>query len=233
VLTAQLPLLKRKILFHRTYATTSTDQLLEIAGSQDVGKLYCRTLESAYIENKGDGKFERRHLPLQMQFAPVYGVLVDDVNLDGNLDFIAVGNSYAPDVVSGRCDAFIGQVMVGDGAGNFKPLPVTNSGFFVPGDAKSIVHIMGGSSLLTVVAQNNDSVKVFKQTQARASKTIIPAKGEVVALMTLRNGKVNRREIGYGTTYLSQSTRRITITPHVKKVELFDKAGELTRTLSF
>ena len=233
VLTSQLPLLKRKILFHRTYATTSTDQLLEIAGSQDVGNLYCRTLESAYIENKGSGKFERRPLPLEMQFAPVYGVLTDDVNFDGNLDFIAVGNSYAPDVVSGRCDAFIGQVMVGDGAGNFNPMSVTQSGFFVPGDAKSIVRFTAGSSLLTVVAQNNDSIKVFKQPPARAFKTIIPAKDEVAAVITLRNGKVSRREVGYGTTYLSQSTRRITIKPHVMKVELFDQAGGLTRTLSF
>jgi hypothetical protein len=233
VLTSQLPLLKRKILFHRTYATTSTDQVLEIAGKQDVGKLYCRTLESAYIENKGGGKFERTPLALEMQFAPVYGVLTDDVNLDGNLDFIAVGNSYAPDVVSGRCDAFIGQVMIGDGAGNFNPMPVTQSGFFIPGDAKSMVQITAGSSLLTVVAQNNDSVRTFRQAQVRALKTIMPAKNEVAAVMTLRNGKLNRREIGYGTTYLSQSTRRITITPEVKKVQLFDQAGALTRTLSF
>jgi hypothetical protein len=233
VLTNQLPLLKRKILFHRTYASTSTEQLLEIAGKEDVGKLYCRTLESAYIENRGNGKFKRTPLPLEMQFAPIYGVLIDDVNFDGNLDFVAVGNSYAPDVVSGRCDAFIGQVMLGDGAGNFNPMPVTQSGFFVPGDAKSIVHVPAGSLLLTVVAQNNDSVKTFKQTQAPTSKTIIPAKNEVAAVLTLRNGKINRRETGYGTTYLSQSTRRIIISPQVKKVEFFDQAGRLTRTLSF
>ena len=233
VLTNQLPSLKRKILFHRTYANTSTDELLEIAGKQNAGVLNCRTLESAYIENIGGGKFQRRSLPLQMQFAPVYGMLTDDVNFDGNLDFIAVGNSYAPDVVSGRCDAFIGQVMVGDGHGSFNPMPVTRSGFYVQGDAKSLIQISTGSRLLTVVGQNDDSVKTFQPTHGLRLKDVVPARNEVTAVITLKNGKLNRREIGYGSTYLSQSTRRITITPQVTKVELFDHTGALIRSLSF
>lgn len=233
VLTNQLPLLKRKILFHRTYANTSTDQLLEIAGKQDAGVLHCRTLESAYIENIGGGKFRLRSLPLLMQFAPVYGMLADDVNFDGNLDFIAVGNSYAPDVVSGRCDAFIGQVMLGDGRGNFKPMTINRSGFFVQGDAKSLIQVSTGSRLLTVVAQNNDSVKTFEPTHGLRLRNIIPAKDEVTAVITLKNGKANRKEIGYGTTYLSQSTRQIVITPQVKNVELFDHTGASTRSIPF
>ena len=168
-----------------------------------------------------------------MQFAPVYGMLTDDVNFDGNLDFIAVGNSYAPDVVSGRCDAFIGQVMVGDGSGNFTAMPVTQSGFYVQGDAKSLIQISAGSRLLTVVAQNDDSVETFEPTHGLRVREVIPARNEVTAVITLKNGKVNRREPGYGTTYLSQSTRRIIITPQVKKVELLDHTGVLTRSLSF
>ena len=85
----------------------------------------------------------------------------EDVNADGNLDFMAVGNSYAPDVVSGRCDAFIGLVMLGDGKGAFQSLPVTRSGFFVNGDGKAIAQITAGGEFLTVVSQNNDSLKVF------------------------------------------------------------------------
>jgi hypothetical protein len=206
---------------------------LEIAGKEDAGILNCRTLESTYIENLGAGNFQRKALPLQMQFAPVYGILTEDVNLDGNLDFIAVGNSYAPDVVSGRCDAFTGQVMVGDGQGNFKPMPISSSGFFVQGDAKSLIQISTRLHLLTVVAQNNDSVKTFEPTHGQRLREIVPNTNEVTAVLTLKNGKINRKEVGYGTTYLSQSTRRIVISPQVKKVELFDHTGVLTRSISF
>ena len=234
LLTSQLPLLKRKILYHRTYASTSTSRLLEIAGKEGTEVLYCKTLQSSYIENSGNGKFQVKPLPAPIQIAPVYGVLAEDVNLDGNLDFIAVGNSYAPEVVAGRCDAFIGLVMLGDGKGNFKPMPLSNSGFFVNGDAKSIAQLNAANGiLLTVVTQNNDSVKVFRNENTRKLKRVVPDKMEVTAIITYKTGEVNRMEIGYGTSYLSQSSRSFMITPHVKKVQLSNARGEVTRTFNY
>jgi len=167
VLTNQLPLLKRTLLYYNTYARTSTSDLLKLAGNDGAQVLYCKTLPSAYIENSGNGKFNYRPLPVVMQLAPVYGVLAEDVNQDGNLDFVAVGNSYAPEVVTGRCDAFTGLVMLGDGRGNFNPLPVGQSGFFASGDAKGIVQLKAANGTwLTAVTQNDDSVKVFRSKTA-------------------------------------------------------------------
>jgi hypothetical protein len=233
ILTSQLPLLKRKILFHRTYANTTTSRLLEIAGKENTGVVYCKTLESCYIQNNGAGKFVMKPLPIAMQTAPVYGVLTEDVNLDGMLDFIAVGNSYAPDVVSGRCDAFIGQVMIGDGQGNFQPLAVTRSGFFADGDAKAIAQLTAGGQQLTVVTQNNDSLKVFRKPASARLKRVMLKKAEMGAIVTSRNGQSFRVEIGYGSTYLSQTSRSIAITPDVQKVEFRDGAGKTTRTLQY
>lgn len=233
VLTAQLPLLKRKILYHRVYANRTTPQLIEIAGPENTGVLYCKTLKSAYVENAGDGKFNVTALPLNMQIAPVYGVIAEDVNGDGDLDFIAVGNSYAPDVVSGRCDAFIGQVMLGDGRGGFKSMPVTQSGFFVDGDAKSMVQVAAGEKLLTLVGQNNDSLRVFTRTSGGRTKRLKVARTELSAIITLRNGKSRKLETGYGNTYLSQTSRDITITPEIEKITLFDQNGRETRTVRY
>jgi hypothetical protein len=168
-----------------------------------------------------------------MQIAPVYGVLVEDVNGDGNLDFIAVGNSYAPDVVSGRCDAFTGQVMLGDGKGSFRAVPVTRSGFFVSGDSKGIAHLRAGRDLLTVVTQNNDSLKFFRKSQANSLKPLIVKKMEMTALVTFNNGRSLRMEIGYGSTYLSQTSRSISITPEIKKIQLWDATGKTTRTIDY
>ena len=229
VLTNQLPSLKRKILYHRTYAGTSTNQLLEIAGKEDAEVLFCKTLQSCYIENKGNGKFELKPLPIAMQTAPVYGVFTEDLNADGNLDFMAVGNSFAPEVVSGQVDAFIGQVMLGNGRGEFKSAPVTRSGFFVNGDAKSIAQIMVKGTRLTLAAQNDDSLKVFKRTHPQTVDCVYLRKNEVTAIMTLQNGKIRRMEVGYGSGYLSQSSRSILITPEIKKMVLLDFEGKPTR----
>jgi enediyne biosynthesis protein E4 len=231
VLTGQLPLLKRKILFHRTFANTSTESLLEIAGKENVGVLYCRMLESGYVENTGDGRFNFTPFPLHMQTAPVYGMLVDDINLDGNLDFTAVGNSYAPDVVSGRCDAFIGQVMLGDGKGAFRPLPAAQSGFFVDGDAKSIAQVRVGQGMLTLVGQNNDTLKAFQRTDPDRGRYVRMHNNEVAAILTLNDGKTCRIEKGYGTGYLSHSSRSIPMPRGAKHAMLLDLNGELTRTV--
>jgi len=234
VLTSQLPLLKRKILYYRAYAKASTDRLLEIAGKENTQVLECKTLQSGYIENLGNGKFKYQPLPVVMQTAPVYGVLAEDVNLDGNLDFIAVGNSYAPEVVMGRCDAFIGLVMMGDGKGNFDALPVTQSGFFVNGDAKGIAQLNAADgTLLTLVTQNNDSLKVFRSKNVGKLKHVMPHKMEVTAILTYKNGESSRAEIGYGTSYLSQSSRSIIITPQVKEVQLLDVKGKPTRKFNY
>lgn len=233
VLTSQLPLLKRKLLYHRTYAHTSTKQLLQIAGEDDTETLYCKTLQSVFVENSGNGAFRIRPLPLSMQMAPIYGVLTDDVNSDGSLDFIAVGNSYAPDVVSGRCDAFIGQVMLGDGAGNFTTAPVSETGFFVQGDAKGIARLGTRDRTLILVTQNNDSLMVFNSVEAGRVKRERAETNEVTAVMTFANGKERRIEVGYGSSYLSQSSRTIAVSPQTQKLVLFDVKGMPTRTITY
>lgn len=233
VLAAQLPLIKRKILYHRTYANTSTEQLLEIAGKKVEGTLHCRTLESSFVENLGQGKFVLRPLPTALQTAPVYGVHVTDVNDDGNLDFLAVGNSYAPDVVSGRCDAFNGQVMCGDGRGGFRAMALAHSGFFVDGDAKGIATLAVGDRRLTLVSQNNDSLKVFSKEKMAHERMVRLKNKEVAATMTFSDGRSRKLESGYGDTYLSQSGRTLFLNSQVKKIVLYDAQGKATRTLTF
>ena len=230
ILASQLPKIKQKILYHRTYANATTDDLLRIAGKEGAERLYCRMLESTYVENLGEGKFRLKTLPLSMQTAPVYGIMTTDVNADGYLDFFAVGNSYAPEVVSGRCDAFIGQVMLGDGQGNFKPLHVTQSGFFVDGDAKSIVEVMSGTDRLILVGQNNDSLKVFQRRKNKADPFVRLKSAEIVALITLENGQTRRIEVGYGTGYIAQSSRTISLDSQTKRVHIYDWKGNTTRS---
>ena len=166
-----------------------------------------------------------------MQTSPVYGIITDDVNEDGYLDFFAVGNSYAPDVVSGRCDAFIGETMLGDGRGNFRRLPVTQSGFFVHGDAKSIVNLLSARGRLLVISQNNDSLKAFARNR-KPDPFIRLTSSEAVVMLTLQNGDSRRVEIGYGTGYISQSSRTLFLTPQTSRADIYDTKGRKMRSAS-
>jgi len=230
---SHLPILKKKFLYYHVYANTSTSDLLKVAGNEGSRTLFCKTFQSAYIENTGDGKFKLHQLAREMQFAPVYGIEVKDVNLDGNLDFMAVGNSYAPEVVVGRNDAFTGQVMLGDGKGNFKSMNIQASGFFVDGDAKGLVQVKSGKDMLVIATQNNDSVKGFKIKNQRNLKQVMPDKKEMTVLLKYKNGTASRAELNYGSGYLSQSSRTIIISADIKEIELFDGKGNKTRTIHF
>lgn len=234
VLTQQLPMLKKHFLYHRVFAGTSTANLFELIGQPPEPILYCRNLQSSYIENLGNGKFKMSPLPLVMQMAPVYGVLVDDVDRDGNLDFLAVGNSFAPDVVSGRSDAMIGLTMQGDGKGNFSAMKCARSGFFVDGDAKGLARLdlKGGASLI-IATQDNDSLAVLKRRNKDNLPMVSLKPSEHTAIITYKNGKTNRMEIGYGSTYLSQTSRQIRVTPEISRIDILGYNGQTMRSLTY
>lgn len=229
ILTQQVPLLKKHILYYRDYARTTTEQLITLTGTKEYKTLYCKTFQTTLFENKGDGTFNVKPLPREMQLAPVYGMVTTDINGDGNTDLLAVGNSYSNEVVSGRYDAMIGLALLGDGNNNFKPLNLKQSGFFVDGDAKGIARCETSRGSLFVVTQNNDSLKVLKPTEAEKSKRLFAKPGESYAILTMEDGRKQKAEFYYGTTYLSQSSRSIVVTAAVQAVGFYDGQGKLLR----
>ena len=95
--------------------------------------------------------------------APVFGMVTDDVNNDGNLDIVMTGNDYGSEVTNGRLDAFNGLVLVGDGKGNFKALVPTDTGFLQEGDVRDIKVIRTPKNRLYFVTRNNDKIQIFKK----------------------------------------------------------------------
>jgi hypothetical protein len=67
--------------------------------------------------------------------------------------------------------------------------------------------------------------------QAR-QKTIPINPDEAYAIVTNQKGTKYRQEFYYGNTYLSQSGRRLTISPNVKSVVIYNNTGN-KRELNF
>ncbi|HET9486929.1 MAG TPA: VCBS repeat-containing protein, partial [Chryseosolibacter sp.] len=181
--------------------------------------------ESSYVENLGDGKFRITALPLRAQFAPVYGILPGDYNLDGNLDILIAGNSYAPEIISGRDDASIGLYLMGNGKGGFTPVNVTESGFMADNDTKGMAKIIcGDGKELILIGNNAEQVTVYSTTAK--STHFKPQNGDAYAFLTLSNGKVIKQEFYYGSTYLSHSSRAIQLPGNVRSLKVFDLVGK-------
>ncbi len=154
-LAVQIPAMKKRFSSYQIFAKTSFDKSFrseELAGALE---LRAECFESSYFENLGGGKFTRRALPLPAQVSPIQDFLIEDFNNDGKLDFLAVGNSYETEYTTGRYDAGMGCLFLGDGRGGFSFVENRKSGFWADGDARSIIRIEMKNGQKRIVVGNN------------------------------------------------------------------------------
>jgi hypothetical protein len=212
---------------YKSFGKASMDDLWIAKDKQNAVTLKAVDMNSSYIENKGNGKFEIRPLPIEAQTAPVYGMVIDDVDGDGNLDLVLAGNDYGMEPGSGRHDAFMGLCLKGDGKGNFSSMTIAKSGFFVPGDAKGLaaVHTAKNEDIL-VATQNEDSVHVYSKASKNANSGWINLNpNDFSAEIIYSDNKKRRMEFYYGSTFLSQSSRKLKIDKNATKIIITDFKG--------
>jgi hypothetical protein len=164
-LVAAIPSLKGRFATHKDYATATFDDIFPAAELSDAVVRQVETFATAVALNNGDGTFTLVPLPTEAQFAPVYGILADDVDGDGKLDLLIGGNfdGFKPEI--GRAAASYGLVLRGNGTGHFTPVPAAESGFFVPGQTRDIRRVGTREGALYVVARNGDRPLLFRPTR--------------------------------------------------------------------
>lgn len=226
----QLPSTKRRFRYYSTFANSSTDDIINLFKGQEFQSLEAHELKSSYIENLGNNQFKISPLPLKTQIAHVNGILTEDVNEDGFLDVILVGNNYGTELITGSYDASNGHVLLNNGEGDFDLMSHHDSGFFVKGDSRSIVKVNTANNKLVLVGRNDDLIKSFEVPQSKQN-SVEPEKGEYYAVLNLSNGKKRKVEFNSGSGYLSQSSSKIEINASVKFIEFYDNNGKLIRKI--
>ena len=157
------------------------------------------------------------------QFAPMYGMAVQDINDDGNLDVMISGNDYGNEIVNGHYDALNGLVLLGDGKNNFKPLTIQESGLFIPGDGKGLAQLIVGDRYTLAATQNKGSLKLFGLQ--KNYRVIRFNKDDVKAVLYLKSGRSRVHEIYHGDSFLSNSARVLVANGSVTSIEVLDKNG--------
>jgi hypothetical protein len=215
---------------YEAYGKATFDQVFTKDELADAYVVRSENFESSYLENAGNGKFNIKSLPIQAQFAPIFGMIVTDIDKDSNLDVLMAGNSYATEVQTGWYDASIGVYLKGDGKGNFTSQPVTETGFYISKDAKSMVHLPAsdGSSLV-LISCNNDSLKAFTTAVPKSQQLSIKlSSSELYGEITSKGGPKRKEEFYFGSSYLSQSSRMWQV-PTDAQVIIYDSQGKSRR----
>ncbi len=222
----QLSFIRNRIPTYKGYGRAT---IKDIFTEEELDSAYYRegdNFRSLILTNEGNDKFIVKELPVQAQFAPIFGILPSDINNDGNIDLLFAGNDYSIEPMSGRIDAFNGMVLAGDGNGNFKVVEPGKAGFHVPGDAKGLARIFGADgNELYLVTQNKDSLLVFAKN---SKQTIVKVPMYAHwAELTLLDGSKRKHEFYQGSSYLSQSSRNISLTSGITDIRIYDANGVL------
>ncbi len=158
--TEQNPFVSKKI---ETYEEFANSTLFDIYGEEELSTAYHRQVHefgSVYLKNKGIGSFEIKKLPSTAQFGPTMAFEVTDINQDGYLDVLGVGNIYETEVETIRYDSNTGYILLGDSNGNLTPF--TDNSFFTQGNVKDMKKIKINREEYYLIANNDAHLTIFK-----------------------------------------------------------------------
>lgn len=157
-ITEQIPSLKNKFLQYHEYANATINDLFTNTQLNDAGKLVCNNLTTGYLKNKGNAGFEWHTLPIEAQYAPVFGISVLDVNADGNNDILLTGNNTYTRIKFGRYDANHGVLLLNNGKGSFTYVPQFFSGLNIRKNVRASALIQIGKQQHLLIGSNDTTV---------------------------------------------------------------------------
>ncbi|HLA58254.1 MAG TPA: VCBS repeat-containing protein, partial [Puia sp.] len=222
---SQMPFLKKRFLTYKKFGEATFDQLFTPQEMETSIKYSANNLKSSFIRNNGNGTFTMEPLPDMAQYSAINGMITDDFDGDGNLDICMNTNDFGTVPSYGRYDALNGLILKGDGKGKFMPLSILQSGIFIPENGKALVKLRSSDGKYLIAAsQNKGPLKVF---QLNKSCRFLPLlSDDVSAVIVYKDGRHQKRETGYGNSFLSQSGRFITIDSTISSIEITNSKGK-------
>lgn len=224
---SQISAMRSRFRTYTSYAETPFENSFLPKELDDAYLVKSYVFKNSYLENLGNGSFKLRALPMEVQMAPVKGIIINDIDQDGFEDLVLTGNSYGTDVATGRYDALMGIVLKGNGNGGFIPLSIEQSGFLNNFDGSGLAMMKDAFGNLQIIVANNDGpLKVFRNNLSK-SKMISISKTDKSAKIFLKNGKSYKKEFYFGSGYLSQDSRNLSISKEIKKVIITNVNGKI------
>jgi hypothetical protein len=158
-LTAQMPSLKKSQgVEYQAFANKTFSSIFNEKAQKGALKRSATQMGSMWLKNNGDGEFEPHLLSTSAQISTTQAILSGDFDGDGKKDLLLGGNLYAMQPAIGRADASCGTFLKGDGMGNFTPIAVEKTGWFLNGEVRDMKRIGN----LILVAANNLPLQIFK-----------------------------------------------------------------------
>jgi hypothetical protein len=218
-LVGQVPKWKNKFLVYRAFAYVGRDQFFEPAEKEMASILQAHEFRSGVLRNDGDSiQFDA--FPAKAQFSRTFGMLEIPEGI------FAVGNFYGNETVTGRNDAGRGSLIKAQD-GKYDSFDFGRKlGLEVPGESRAVAKLMGADGReLILVSRYNQSLLAYRRNEP-GMRIILPAADDQQLLIYQYGNPIMKKELFYGSGYLSQSSRKLTIGTEVDSVVSVNYKGE-------
>ncbi|MCC6234436.1 MAG: VCBS repeat-containing protein, partial [Verrucomicrobiales bacterium] len=173
VVAASLPFVRGRFATHAAYGAATVAEVLGDTMSR--AKLMTAGCAETGVFLQRAGQFEFRALPIEAQWAPVFGVVVADADGDGAEDLFLAQNFFAVRPHQPRFDAGVGCWLKGDGRGGFVSVSAARSGVLIHGEQRgaAVSDYDGDGRLDLVVGQNGAETRLFRNLVATPGVRVI------------------------------------------------------------
>lgn len=161
-LVKQMPGLNKKYLKYESYKEQTVEDIFsqeQLAGA--VKWVAFNTNTSVWL-NDGKGQFTAIPLPVEAQFAPVFGLQIADFDQDNHKDLLIAGNFSRAKPEVGMYHASYGLFLKGDGTGQFNPVPNAETGLLLDGEVRDLQTINVNGQRYILVANNDGPLEVLR-----------------------------------------------------------------------
>ena len=208
-------------------------------GFQAMKSLEITTLDSMVFLNRGSS-WEAHALPIEAQFAAVYGLAAGDLDGDGRIDLLLNHGSWPTDSDIGGHHAGLGLLCLGEGPGTFRVLSTAESGLRIPGEGRglALADYDHDGRWDVAAGQREGPLMLFRNHQARPGLRVVLEGGTgnpdgVGAQVRLRgrSGFGPMSEIHAGSGHYSQNATTLVMTLPEPCLEIWVRwpGGRITR----
>ncbi len=168
-LTEQMPSLKKQNLRHEEYGKKTVQQLFPKEAVQKASVITFNYASSSVAYNKGNGKFEMKELPLNVQLSCVNVIRLADVDSDGKVDLVLAGNQFYFQPQFGRVDGSYGHVLLNKGNRQWEWQGASASGLEIKGQVNGIEEINSVAGKQLLFLQNDDRPLLYRLNKKKAN----------------------------------------------------------------
>jgi hypothetical protein len=226
VISRAIPGMKKRFRTYTDYGQTEFRNSFTAGELENALEFECRMMESVILENRDNKTFIFHNLPMDVQFSPVFGAVLDDLNEDGLKDIILIGNSMHEETIFGYYDASYGNVLINKGDFQWQSLGPAQSNFVAEGDKKSLVKIRRANGGYTFLAGENGGALESWSVNEMPDGNFVRLETDDWWISWELNGRKVKTEAYYGEGFLSSSTRSIQIPKGAGNVEIYKYNGE-------